>query len=63
VKTSEADRHSALGERAGYRVRQLEFMASIAPVMLWVAIIAWTAVAASALIGLAAPRRPPARPV
>ena len=36
------------------KVTKLAFMATIAHVMLWVAIIAWTAVAAAGLIGLAA---------
>ena len=43
-------------------VTRLAFMATIAHVMLWVAVIAWTAVAAAALAGLAGRPHASARP-
>jgi len=44
------------------KVTKLAFMATIAHVMLWIAIIAWTAVAAAALAGLAGRPHASARP-
>jgi tellurite resistance protein TehA-like permease len=44
------------------KVTKLAFMTSIAHVMLWVAIIAWTAVAAAALIGVVGRPHAAARP-